>query len=177
MAKSIPCIMVVEDDRAVRDLIVAFLKSGGHKNIVTAGNAEEALYYVFRDQGLDIKLALVDLVLPNVSGLALIRKIRSAKSPRRRALPVIVLTSRTDTDTYKMAARRGIQGYLMKPVSPALLLNTVAEVLAGKRPSMTSGTQETMGFAGVSDVAPPPEANADFGAVRGAADKPPPTAT
>lgn len=137
MAKRIPCILVVEDDRAVRDLVVAFLMKGGHEKIVTAGNAEEALFYVFKDPGLDIRLALVDLVLPNASGLALIRRIRGAKSAQRRAIPVVVLTSRTDTDTYKMAARRGIQGYLMKPVSAQLLLNTVADVLAG-RPAGTS---------------------------------------
>ncbi len=127
--KVLPCILVVEDDRAVRELIVAFLKSGGHTNVVAAGNAEEALFYVFRDPGLQVKLAVVDLVLPNASGLALIRKIRSAKSARRRAIPVVVLTSRTDTDTYKMAARRGIQGYLMKPVSAALLLKTIHDIL------------------------------------------------
>jgi DNA-binding response OmpR family regulator len=129
-AKLIPSILVVEDERAVRDLIVAFLKSGGHANIVTAGNAEEAAFYLFKDAGLDIRLAIVDLVLPNASGLMLIRKLRNAKSARRRALPVIVLTGRTDTDTYRMAARRGIQGYLMKPVSADLLLTTVKNVLS-----------------------------------------------
>ena len=156
MARRLPCIMVVEDDRAVRELIVAFLKKGGHEKIVTAGNAEEALFYVFKDPGLLITLALVDLVLPNASGLTLIRKIRSAKAPWRKHLPVIVLTSRTDTDTYKMAARRGIQGYLMKPVSAQLLLNTVAEVMAGKKPSMTSGTLEISPGTHASDVPAPP---------------------
>ena len=108
MGKRLPCILVVEDDRAVRELIVAFLKKGGHERIITAGNAEEALFYVFKDPGLLIQLALVDLVLPNASGLALIRRIRAAKAPWRRDLPIVVLTSRTDTETYKAAARRGI---------------------------------------------------------------------
>jgi DNA-binding response OmpR family regulator len=43
--KPIRCILVVEDDRAIRDLIVAFLKTGGFENIVAAGNAEEAFFY------------------------------------------------------------------------------------------------------------------------------------
>jgi DNA-binding response OmpR family regulator len=128
-AKALPSILVVEDERAIRDLIVAFLRSGGHANIVTAGNAEEAAFYIFKDTGLDIRLAIVDLVLPNASGLALIRRLRNARSPRRRTLPVIVLTGRTDTDTYRAAARRGIQGYLMKPVSADLLLSAVKNVL------------------------------------------------
>lgn len=129
MAKAFPCILVVEDDSAVRDLIVAFLKKGGHQKVVTAGNAEEALFYIMKDAGLDIRLVLVDLVLPNASGLALIRKVRNAKSARRRAIPMVVLTSRTDTETYKAAARRGVQGYLMKPVSADLLLSTVAKFI------------------------------------------------
>jgi DNA-binding response OmpR family regulator len=153
MAKTIPCLLVVEDDSAVRDLIVAFLKKGGHEKIVTAGNAEEALFYIFKDPGLDIRLALVDLVLPNASGLALIRRIRAAKAARRRAIPVVVLTSRTDTDTYKMAARRGIQGYLMKPVSAELLLNTVADVLAGKRPSLSPNPEQNQASEGTSEPA------------------------
>lgn len=140
----------------MRELIVAFLKKGGHEKIITAGNAEEALFYIFKDPGLLIKVALVDLVLPNASGLALIRRIRAAKAPWRRGLPIVVLTSRTDTDTYKAAARRGIQAYLMKPVSAQLLINTVAEVMAGKKPSMTSGTAEKPIDNEISDVPPPP---------------------
>mgnify|MGYP003643858550 CR=1 FL=1 len=128
--RALKCILVVEDDRAVRDLIVAFLKSGGFSNVITAGNAEEALYHIYKDPGLQVQLALVDLVLPNASGLALIRKVRSSKSLRRRNIPIIVLTSRTDTETYQAAARRGIQGYLMKPVSEELLVNTINTVIA-----------------------------------------------
>jgi len=82
-----PCLLVVEDETAVRNLIVAFLKAGGHTNVLGAGNAEEGLFYIMRDPGLDIQLAVVDLVLPNASGLALIRKVRNAKSPRRKRLP------------------------------------------------------------------------------------------
>ena len=132
MVRALPCILVVEDEPAVRDLIVAFLKAGGHEYVVCAGNAEEALFYIFKDRGLNIQCALIDLVLPNASGLALIRRVRKAKSPRRRALPIIVLTGRTDTGTYKAAMRRGIDGYLMKPVSPDLLIETVNKQLSAR---------------------------------------------
>lgn len=128
MGKAIPCILVVEDERAVRELLVAFLKTAGYST-VTAGNAEEAAYYLFKDKGLDVRLALVDLMLPNANGLTLIRKLRASKRVRCHDLPVIVLTGRADTGTYKAASRRGIQAYLMKPVSCALLLETVAKVL------------------------------------------------
>lgn len=130
--RPLKCILVVEDDRAVRDLIVAFLKTGGYADVVTAGNAEEAFFHIFRDPGLDVQLAIVDLVLPNASGLTLIRKLRAAKSLRRRNIPVVVLTGRTDTETYRAAARRGIQGYLMKPISADMLLQAINKALAAR---------------------------------------------
>jgi DNA-binding NarL/FixJ family response regulator len=68
--------------------------------------------------------------------------IRNAKSARRRALPVVVLTGRTDTDTYKVAARRGIQGYLMKPISAGLLIETVKKVL-GLAPAAEKAATES----------------------------------
>jgi DNA-binding response OmpR family regulator len=169
-SKAMPCLLVVEDEPAVRDLIVAFLKRGGYQKIVTAGNAEEALFYLFKDAGLDIQLAVVDLVLPNASGLALIRKLRNAKSPKRKAMPVVVLTGRTDTDTYKAAARRGIQGYLMKPISPDLLVETVNKVLSARgivsptplRPLSTpmSGAEE-IDKSDPAYVPPPPSLDDD----------------
>ncbi len=152
----------------MRDLIVAFLKRGGYQNIVTAGNAEEALFYIFKDPALDIQLALVDLVLPNASGLALIRKVRSAKALRRKTLPMVVLTGRTDTDTYKAAARRGIQGYLMKPISPDLLVKTVNDVLAARGvappqpPEKQAGKQEVAHILAAYDpVEAPPTLDDD----------------
>ena len=156
------CILVVEDDRTVRDLLVAFLKSGGYQNVVTAGNAEEACFYIFKDRGLDIHLVLLDLVLPNASGLALIRRVRGSKFPRRRKTPIVVLTGRTDTGTYKAASRRGIQGYLMKPISAGLLLDTVHTVLAtagsplaaeGRKPAAEEPEMAE------TDAPPPPSTN------------------
>lgn len=169
MAKALPCLLVVEDEPAVRDLIVAFLKLGGHQKIVTAGNAEEALFYLFKDAALNIQLAVVDLVLPNASGLALIRRIRNAKSPTRKATPVVVLTGRTDTDTYKAAARRGIQGYLMKPISPDLLVETVNKALSARgivapkplKPLSAPAAGETLDKNDPAYVAPPPSLDED----------------
>jgi two-component system OmpR family response regulator len=131
-----PCILVVEDDRVTRQIVVGFLKRGGYTNVVEAGLAEHAVSHLFHDRDLKIQLALVDLMLPNASGLTVIRKLRNAKTTWRKQLPVVVMTSRTDADTYKMAVRRGIQGYLLKPLSAALLIETVGKVLVahGVRP-------------------------------------------
>ncbi len=121
--------MVVEDDRLTRQVVVAFLKRGGYTNIVEASLAEQAISVLFRDRDTRVNVAIIDLMLPSASGLTIIRKLRSAKAAWRKNLPVAVMTGRTDTDTYKMAARRGIQAYLLKPVSAALLVETVGKLL------------------------------------------------
>ena len=127
-----PCILVVEDDKLTREIVIAFLRRGGYTNIVEAGLAEQAIFHLFKDRDLHVHLALVDLMLPNANGLTLIRKIRESKRAERKNMPVIVMTGRTDTDTYKMAARRGVQGYLLKPLSAALLIETVGKALAAR---------------------------------------------
>ena len=65
------------------------------------------------DRETKVNALIVDLMLPGASGLTIIRKLRAAKAPWRKNLPVAVMTGRTDTETYKMASRRGIQAYLL----------------------------------------------------------------
>ena len=102
------------------------------------------------------------------SGLALIRKVRNAKVPRRKNLPMVVLTGRTDTDTYQAAARRGIQGYLMKPISPDLLVKTVNDVLAARgivTPTPLQGppgkAEQPHAFAVLDPIEAPPSLDDD----------------
>jgi len=153
-----PCILVVEDDRLTREIVVAFLRRGGYTDIIQAGLAEQAIFYLFKDRDLEIHLALVDLMLPNASGLTLIRKIRESKKAARKFMPVVVMTGRTDTDTYKMATRRGIQGYLLKPLSAALLNETVGKALIGrgiKPPAPVESISDRPGSPPMSQELPP----------------------
>ena len=145
MAKP-PCVLVVEDDLLTRQIIAAFLKRGGYTNIVEAGLAEQAVAHLFRDKDLHVQVALIDLMLPNASGLSVIRKLRNSKRPWRRNLPVAVITSRTDTETYKMATRRGIQAYLLKPLSAAMVNDTVGKLLTdvGVKPPAPLGPLDEM---------------------------------
>ncbi|TAL00944.1 MAG: response regulator [Rhodospirillaceae bacterium] len=152
-----PCILVVEDDKLTREIVVAFLRRGGYTNIVEAGLAEQAMFHIFKDRDLHIHLALVDLMLPNANGLTLIRKIRESKKAAKKNLPVIVMTGRTDTDTYKMAARRGVQGYLLKPLSAALLNETVGKVLTarGIKPPVPAEPLSTLAGPPANQELPP----------------------
>lgn len=157
-----PCILVVEDDRLTRQVIVQFLKRGGYTNILEASLAEQAIGILLKDRQTQVNLAIVDLMLPSASGLSIIRKLRNAKAAWRKNMPVAVMTGRTDTDTYKMAARRGIQAYLLKPVSAALLVETVGKLLAahGIAPPKPMAPLENTAPIPAPDL--PPSLDADF---------------
>ncbi len=162
MAVRSPCILVVEDDRLTRQVVVQFLKRGGYTNILEASLAEQAIGILFKDRQTQVNLAIIDLMLPSASGLSIIRKLRNAKAAWRKNMPVAVMTGRTDTDTYKMAARRGIQAYLLKPVSAALLVETVGKLLAahGIAPPKPVAPLENAVPIPAADL--PPTLDADF---------------
>src|SRR5262249_41176703 len=109
-----------------------------------------------------VQAVLLDLMLPNASGLMVIRKLRAAKAAWRKHLPIIVMTSRTDSDTYKMAARRGIQGYLLKPLSAGLLVDTLSKALAASGVVPPKAPVEQPGIATVASVDLPPTLDDSF---------------
>ena len=78
-------------------------------NARVVGDGEEAL---FEAQEIDYTLAVVDLGLPGMSGLDLIKRLRAAGNK----LPIVVLTARDDVETIVQAMEAGADDYLKKPV-------------------------------------------------------------
>ena len=108
-----PLILVVEDDGTVRNLITTTLKSNDYRYL-TAADGESAIA-VASTQRPDI--VLLDLGLPDVDGVEVIRRIRSWSQ-----MPIIVISARSE-DADKIAALdAGADDYLTKPFSVAELL-------------------------------------------------------
>lgn len=100
--------LIVEDHVGMADqLATGFGERGYSAKLVS--NAEEGL---FEAQEIDYTLAVVDLGLPGMSGLELIKRLRKSGN----ALPIIVLTARTDVETIVQAMEAGADDYLKKPV-------------------------------------------------------------
>ena len=100
--------LIVEDHVGMADQLArGFSDRGYSAKLVT--NGEEGL---FEAQEIDYTLAVVDLGLPGMSGLELIKRLRKSGSQ----LPVIVLTARTDVETIVQAMEAGADDYLKKPV-------------------------------------------------------------
>ena len=108
-----PLILTVEDDATVRNLITTTLKSNDYRYI-TAKNGESAILSVTTQQP---DIVLLDLGLPDMDGVEIIRRIRSWSQ-----MPIIVISARSE-DADKIAALdAGADDYLTKPFSVAELL-------------------------------------------------------
>ena len=112
-------IMLIEDDPDDRDLTIRALRKNNVLNPVTvASNGAEALTMLLgndhRDQG-NPALILLDLKLPKVDGLEVLRRIRADQ--RTRLIPVLVLTSSRQEEDLRAAYDLGANGYVRKPVT------------------------------------------------------------
>lgn len=115
-----PRILSMEDDLQQTAFLRTVFSSAGYEFRAVEDPARlEAELAAFRPD-----LVLMDVILPGVSGYDLVRSLR--QDERYATLPVIVLTTRGEMESRLEAARAGGDEHLVKPVSPALLLSTVA---------------------------------------------------
>ena len=106
-------ILVVEDDKSVRNLMSTILKAHDYKYIV-AENGEEA---ILQASTYNPDIALLDLGLPDMDGVEVIKKIRSWSN-----MPIIVISARSEDADKIEALDNGADDYLTKPFSVEELL-------------------------------------------------------
>jgi len=123
------CILIVEDDEAIRRGIVDALAFEGYSTL-EAADGERGLEMAI---GTECDLLLLDLVLPGRDGLDILREVRAA----RPTLPVIILTARGEESDRVSGLRLGADDYVVKPFSVKELLARVLAVLrrSPERPS------------------------------------------
>jgi CheY-like chemotaxis protein len=105
-----PLILVVDDDPDTCALVSTLLGREGYTTC-RAMSGPEALAVVEREP---VTLALLDVVMPEMDGFAVIDALR--RSDRGRHLPVILLTGRNDLDTRQEGMLRGVSEFLTKPI-------------------------------------------------------------
>ncbi len=119
-------ILVVEDDRSVRDALDRALRAQGFEVVVAA----DALTGLQRVQHDDPALVILDLGLPGMDGLSLCRRLRADGDTR----PVLMLTARDGVDDRVQGLDVGADDYLVKPFALEELLARVRALLRRSEP-------------------------------------------
>ena len=120
MNKYLPRILLVDDDEALCCLLDEYLKAEGMD--VTIAHDGEAGYH--EALGGDLDLVVLDIMLPGISGIDVLREIR-----RRTDLPVVMLTARGDELDRILGLELGADDYLPKPCNPRELVAHIRAVL------------------------------------------------
>jgi len=126
-------ILLVEDSHTDAEMTIRALKQQGLANGVTwVKDGAEALDFVFR-QGMyaarpsaQPKLVLLDLKMPKVDGIEVLRRLKANEDTR--TVPVVVMTSSNEERDVVESYRLGVNSYIVKPVQFESFLATVADI-------------------------------------------------
>lgn len=122
-------ILVVDDEADIRKVCRLNLEFDGYV-VLEAADVAAGLEIMASDQP---DLVLLDVGLPDSSGLDLLRQIKAADSTAH--IPVVLLSAQTSNETQMMGWTEGIVDYITKPFNPALLSRCVSRALEEKDPA------------------------------------------
>ncbi len=127
-------ILLVEDSPRDAEMTLRSLRKHNFANAVHwVKDGAEALEFMFRDgayAGRDpsraLKLVLLDIKMPKVDGIEVLRRLKG--DARTRATPVVIMTSSNEERDIVESYRLGVNGYVVKPVQFEALLETVSHI-------------------------------------------------
>jgi two-component system phosphate regulon response regulator OmpR len=122
-----PHLLVVDDDRRIRDLLSRFLFAEGYR-VTTADTAADARAKL---QGLRFDLLILDIMMPGETGFDLARDLRASSS-----VPIIMLTARDEPQSRIEGLSIGADDYVGKPFEPRELSLRIASILRRARPAV-----------------------------------------
>ncbi len=124
-----PHVLLIEDDRSVRDGMELVLRRHGH-GVDTAGTGEEGLALIARPSS-PVEVVVLDLMLPGLDGFEVCRRIRALS-----AMPIIMLTARGDDFDIVSGLEAGADDYVVKPVTARVLEARIRAALRRVEPAV-----------------------------------------
>ncbi|MGL5167857.1 MAG: response regulator [Afipia sp.] len=124
-ADDAPHLLLVDDDRRIRDLLSRFLANEGYR-VTTAKSAADARAKLL---GLHFDLLILDVMMPGETGFDLARFIRASS-----AVPIIMLTARHEAESRIEGLQIGADDYVAKPFEPRELVLRIANILKRAAP-------------------------------------------
>jgi two-component system OmpR family response regulator len=115
-------ILIVDDDREIRDLVSAYLKKNGLR-VTIAADGRQMRSFLETDR---VDLIVLDIMMPGDDGLVLCRELRAGK---HKTTPILMLTARNDETDRIVGLEMGADDYLAKPFAARELLARIKAVL------------------------------------------------
>jgi two-component system, OmpR family, phosphate regulon response regulator OmpR len=127
MAEADAHILLVDDDRRIRELLTDYLRGNGYR-ITAAPNAREAQRAL---QGLAFDLIILDVMMPGENGLSFATNLRQSGN----AVPILMLSARSDASDRINGLASGSDDYVGKPFEPEELLLRLRNLLRRAKPA------------------------------------------
>ena len=141
-------LLIVDDDEMHRDMLSRRLERKGYRVSVAEGGLQ-ALQLVEKS---DLDLVLLDIQMPGMSGMEVLKSLRKTNSPNE--LPVIMVTARSQSEDIVEALQEGANDYITKPIDLLVALARIQTHLSRKRAEQALRESEeryTLAFLGASD--------------------------
>ena len=129
-------VMVIEDEKEIRDLVRYNLEKAGYR-VAAAADGEEGLKQLFASRP---DALVLDLMLPGINGLEIVREVRG--EPLTHDLPVLILTARSAEMDKLLGFEQVADDYLTKPFSPRELVARVKALLRRSKPTGSARSLE-----------------------------------
>ena len=137
LADDAPHLLVVDDDRRIRDLLSRFLTSEGYR-VTTADTAADARGKL---KGLSFDLLVLDVMMPGESGFDFAKSLRGTSD-----VPILMLTARDAAESRIKGLEMGADDYLSKPFEPRELSLRIASILKRTQPAAPPPAAESVSF-------------------------------
>lgn len=136
-----PKVLIVEDEHDIRELLALHMERGGFV-VDEAANGDEAIRKIIVDR---YDLLILDWMLPEVSGLDVLKQLREAQSslPMAEQTPVLMLTAKTTTSDIVLGLESGADDYVTKPFEPVVLLARARTLLRRTKSSAVASEGRT----------------------------------
>ncbi len=116
-------ILTIDDSKTIRDMLRMTLADAGFE-VLQAVDGQDGVEVMDRER---VDLVITDINMPRMNGYEVVRHLRG--NPSHKSLPILVLTTESDSDKKNLAREAGATGWMVKPFDPDRLVETVRKVI------------------------------------------------
>jgi len=129
-------VLIADDHAANRMVLQSLLQKAGHR-VVAVNDGESVLDAV---ESSDYDVIVVDLHMPGISGLDMMRQLRMMEAGSNRKTPVVVLSADVTPTSVSQCEQAGARAFIAKPIVASRLLDMLAEIASGNKANLPAQT-------------------------------------